>query len=111
MGKELRQRILALFAVLGIAVFFWFSFHQNGTSLSLFAKDFIVTQTVPPEVCQAINPILVILLTPLIMWIFGALSKRGKEISTPKKIAIGMGIASLAFLFLAILSHIKGYPS
>ena len=29
MGKELRQRILALFAVLGIAVFFWFSFHQN----------------------------------------------------------------------------------
>ena len=111
MGKELRQRILALFAVLGIAVFFWFSFHQNGTSLSLFAKDFIVTQTVPPEVWQAINPILVILLTPLIMWIFGALSKKGKEISTPKKIAIGMGIASLAFLFLAILSHIKGYPS
>ena len=45
------------------------------------------------------------------MLIFGALSKRGREISTPRKIAIGMGIAGLAFLFLAIFSFMQGYPS
>ena len=45
------------------------------------------------------------------MAIFGALARRGKEISTPKKIAIGMLIAGLAFVFLAIFSAIKGYPS
>ena len=35
MAKEIKQRMYALFAVLGIAIFFWFSFHQNGTSLSV----------------------------------------------------------------------------
>jgi POT family proton-dependent oligopeptide transporter len=45
------------------------------------------------------------------MAIFGALARRGKEISTPRKIAIGMFIAGLAFLFLAIYSFIVGYPS
>ena len=43
MSKEIKQRMGALFAVLGIAVFFWFSFHQNGTSMSLFARDFTDT--------------------------------------------------------------------
>jgi POT family proton-dependent oligopeptide transporter len=110
-AKEIKQRMYALFAVLGIVIFFWFSFHQNGTSLSLFAKDFVNTSTVPPEVWQAINPFFVIVLTPIIMAIFGALARRGKEISTPRKIAIGMFIAGLAFLFLAIYSFIVGYPS
>ena len=32
-AKEIKQRMYALFAVLGIAIFFWFAFHQNGTSL------------------------------------------------------------------------------
>src|SRR5574344_2410368 len=96
MAKEIKQRIYALFAVLGIAVFFWFSFHQNGQSLSLFARDFVNTSQIAPEIWQAVNPYFVIVLTPLIMILFGALTKRGKEISTPKKIAIGMGIAGLA---------------
>ncbi|MCF0173366.1 MAG: MFS transporter, partial [Bacteroidales bacterium] len=35
MAKEIKQRMAALFAVLGIAVFFWLSFHQNSQSLSV----------------------------------------------------------------------------
>ena len=110
-AKEIKQRLYALFAVLGVVIFFWFSFHQNGTSLSLFAKDFVNTSTVPPEVWQAINPFFVIVLTPVIMAIFASLARRGKEISTPRKIAIGMFIAGLSFLFLAIYSAVVGYPS
>ena len=45
------------------------------------------------------------------MWFFARLARKGKEISTPKKIAIGMGIAGMAYLFLAIYSYIQGYPS
>lgn len=111
MAKEIKQRMYALFAVLGIAVFFWFSFHQNGQSLSVFARDFVNTDSIAPEIWQAVNPFFVIVLTPIIMMIFGALSKRGKEISTPRKIAYGMGIAGLAYLFLAIYSWVAGYPS
>ncbi|MDL2257214.1 peptide MFS transporter [Bacteroidales bacterium OttesenSCG-928-I14] len=111
MAKEIRQRILALFAVLGVAIFFWFSFHQNGTSLSLFARDFVVTSKIPPEVWQAINPFFVIILTPVIIWYFNRLRNKGKEPSTPRKIAIGMGIAALAFIFMMIISKISNYPS
>jgi POT family proton-dependent oligopeptide transporter len=111
MAKEIKQRIFALFAVLGIAVFFWFSFHQNGMSLSLFAKEFVVTSKIPPEIWQAINPFFVIVLTPVIIWIFASMKANGKEPSTPKKIAIGMGIAGIAFLFMAIISQMNAYPS
>ncbi len=111
MAKEIKQRMYALFAVLGIVIFFWFSFHQNGMSLSFFARDFVDSSKVAPEIWQAINPFFVIVLTPVIMAIFAALSRRGKEISTPKKIGIGMLIAGLAFVFLAVFSLIKGYPS
>ncbi len=111
MAKEIKQRMVALFAVLGIVIFFWFSFHQNGTSLSLFARDFVATDTIAPEIWQAVNPFFVIVLTPLVMLLFGALSRRGREISTPKKIAYGMGLAGLAYLFLCIYCYIQGYPS
>lgn len=111
MATEIKQRIYALLAVLGVVIFFWFSFHQNGTSLSLFARDFVDTSSIAPEIWQAVNPFFVIVLTPIVMWIFGSLSARGKEISTPRKIAIGMLIAGIAYLFLAVYSFSMGYPS
>jgi POT family proton-dependent oligopeptide transporter len=111
MANEIKQRLYALFAVLGIVIFFWFSFHQNGQSLSYFARDFVNTDSIAPEIWQALNPFFVIVLTPIIMWIFSALARRGKEISTPRKIAIGMAIAGAAFLFLTIYSYLYNYPS
>ncbi len=111
MAAEIRQRMIALFAVLGIAIFFWFSFHQNGTSMSLFARDFVDTSTIAPEIWQAVNPFFVIVLTPVVMLLFSALSRKGKEISTPKKIALGMGIAGIGYLFLTLYSLYMHYPS
>ena len=104
MAKEIKQRMAALFAVLGIAIFFWLSFHQNGQSLTVFARDFVITDSLPAEIWQALNPLYVIILTPVIMVVFGALARKGKAVSTPRKIAYGMGIAGCAYLFLMILS-------
>ena len=101
----------ALYAVLGIAVFFWFSFHQNAQSLSIFARDFVDTSALPPEILQFINPFFVIVLTPVIMWLFARLTRKGKEISTPKKIALGMFIAACAYLFLIVVAVVHHYPS
>ncbi len=109
--KEIKQRMAALYAVLGVAVFFWFSFHQNGQSLSVFARDFVNNDAIAPEIMQCINPFFVIVLTPIIMFIFAALSRKGKEVSTPKKIAIGMFIAACAYLFLIFISASQSYPS
>ncbi len=110
-AKEIRQRMYALYAVLGIAVFFWFSFHQNGQSLSVFARDFVATDAVPPEIWQCINPFFVIVLTPIIMFIFSALASKGKAISTPKKIAFGMFVTACAYIFLAFVAVAHNYPS
>ena len=105
-AKEVKQRVLALFAVFGVVIFFWFSFHQNGLTLTMFAKDYTLLKigniSFSAEIFQSINPFIVVFLTPVIMWFFGFLNKRGKEPSTPKKIGIGMGIAALAFVLMAV---------
>lgn len=103
-AKEIKQRILALFAVFGVVIFFWFSFHQNGLTLTMFAKDYTLLGGIFPsvEIFQSINPFLVVFLTPLVIVLFSSMAKKGKEPSTPKKIAIGMGIAALAFVIMAL---------
>ncbi len=111
MAKEIKQRLYALFAVLGIAIFFWLSFHQNTQSLKFFASDFVNTSMFPAEIWDSMNPLFVIILTPIIMILFAALARKGKPVSTPRKIAIGMGIAACAYLFLMIFSIMKHYPS
>ena len=111
MAKEIKQRMYALYAVLGIAVFFWFSFHQNAQSLSIFSRDFVDTSAIAPEILQCINPFFVIVLTPIIMLLFARLAMRGREVSTPRKIAIGMFIAACAYIFLIVIASIHNYPS
>lgn len=116
---ETKQRLYALFAVFAVVIFFWFSFHQNGLTLTFFAKDYTnlsqikinlgFTTLQGAEIFQSINPFFVVFLTPVVMGIFGFLRARGKEPSTPRKIGIGMGIAALAYV-LMFLSSI-GLPS
>ena len=163
--SETRQRITALVLVFAVVIFFWMSFHQNGLTLTFFARDytaksiagigtiafnvinlaliivafyalFNVFQSkrgrsriisgglivacmlaiwgiyvgsgsgeemkVGPELYQQFNPFFVVLLTPVSLAIFGALAKRGKEPSAPFKIGLGMIIAALGFLVMAI---------
>ena len=116
---EIRQRIYALFAVFAVVIFFWFSFHQNGVTLTLFANDYTrldgmaldlgFTKFIGAELFQTFNPLFVVLLTPVVIGFFGWLKAKGKEPSIPKKIGIGMGIAALAFLLMTICS--LGLPS
>jgi POT family proton-dependent oligopeptide transporter len=111
-AKEVAQRMYALLAVFGVVIFFWFSFHQNGLTLTMFARDYtdlsLLVFTIGgitfkgAEVFQAMNPIFVVGLTPVLVGIFGWLRTKNMEPSTPKKIAIGMGIASLGFVVMVI---------
>ena len=111
-AQEIRQRIYALFAVFAVVIFFWMSFHQNGYSLTYFAKDYVNLSTIKidlgftvikgAEIFQAVNPLFVVLLTPIVMSIFGSLAKKGKEPSAPRKIAYGMLVAALGFLIMFV---------
>ncbi len=42
--KETKDRLVALFLVFVVVIFFWMAFHQNGATLTLFARDFTDTQ-------------------------------------------------------------------
>lgn len=52
------------------------------------------------ELYQSINPFWVVVLTPLVVGVFGFLRRRGKEPSTPTKIAIGLVITALSALVM-----------
>lgn len=105
-AKEIKQRLYALFAVFAVVIFFWFSFHQNGLTLTLFAQDYtrltLFGMPISAELFQSMNPFCVVFLTPIIIWVFSVLRKKDREPSTPKKIAIGMGIAALAYVLMAV---------
>jgi POT family proton-dependent oligopeptide transporter len=45
--KEERVRITALVLVFFVVIFFWMSFHQNGLTLTLFARDYTAKQVGP----------------------------------------------------------------
>ena len=103
---EVRQRIFALFAVFAVVIFFWFSFHQNGLTLTFFARDYTLLKigslNITAELFQSVNPFCVVFLTPIIIAFFSWLRAKGIEPSTPKKIAIGMFIASLGFVVMVL---------
>lgn len=104
--KEVKQRLYALFAVYGVVIFFWFSFHQNGLTLTYFARDYTLLELgswkLSAEIFQSMNPFFVVFLTPLVLALFGWLKNKGMEPSTPKKIAIGMAIAGLGYLLMTL---------
>ena len=163
--KEEKPRVVALTLVFVVVIFFWMSFHQNGLTWTLFARDYTDTLVGPvtnlffnvwsmlsvigviagclllffnknnklkitggvmfavfgylvyyfasnagaenkisPEVFQSFNPLFIVVLTPLVMGFFAWLNKRGKEPSSPRKIGIGMIIASLGFVLILIAS-------
>ncbi len=71
---------------------------QKGQSLLLFST----------ELYQSINPFWVVLLTPVVVGLWGFLRKRRKEPSTPAKIALGLFITGLSTLVMvAAVSSIQ----
>ena len=59
-----------------------------------------ISNDIQPEIFQSFNPLFIVSLTFLVMGVFTWLANRGKEPSTPRKIGIGMIIASFGFLIM-----------
>ena len=66
---------------------------------------------VDAPIFQQFNPFYVVALTPVSMAIFGALAKRGKEPSAPRKIAYGMMVAAIGFVVMAFGSQGLNTPN
>lgn len=59
---------------------------------------------VDAPIFQQFNPFFVVALTPVSMAIFGALSRKGKEPSAPRKIGLGMLVAAGGFILMMFAS-------
>ena len=42
---ETKERIMCLCLVMAVVVFFWMAFHQNGLTLTFFARDYTATSS------------------------------------------------------------------
>ena len=93
------KRVMALIVIFIIVIVFWMVFHQNGSTLTYFADD-NTDWNVTGTISNSINAFWVLVLTFPLVWFWGWLDRRGKEPSTPTKMAFGMTLTGLSFLVL-----------
>jgi dipeptide/tripeptide permease len=54
------------------------------------------------------NPFFVVICTPLVVWFFATMSKKGMAVSTARKIFLGMVITAVSLLVVALGSYLGG---
>lgn len=102
-----KKRVVAIFIFFFFAIFFFAGFEQAGSSLTLYAENYINRTvdlpffgsfTIPTSAFQSVNPFFIICLAPLfaIFW----MSKIGQRITTPVKMGGGMVILGIGFFFM-----------
>jgi len=93
------RRVGALIVIFLIVIVFWMVFHQNQITLTYWAND-NTDWNVTGIISNSINPGWVLLLTFPLVWFWQWLDRRGKEPSTPTKMAIGMCLTGLSFFIM-----------
>lgn len=109
-GRQALARIGALFVFVSV---FWALFDQSGSSWVLQAErmnrtlelPLVGSVTVLPAQVQAINPFLIIVLTPLFSWRVYPFFERRGLLSTRAKIGCGMVLAGCSFMLVALAQH------
>lgn len=98
--------VLVLFI---FSVVFWSAFEQQPTSLNLFARDFtdrtLFGWEVPASWFQSVESLFVVLCAPMLAAMWMALGRRGQDLSSPAKFAIGLAFAGVGFLLMLAASH------
>jgi len=105
-----KKRIGLIFILLIACAMFWSGFEQAGTSLNLFAKYLtdrhVFGWEAPASWLQAVNPIFIILLSPVfgVLWI--QLAKRNLQPSSPLKFALGLIFLGLGFYVMVVAAKL-----
>ena len=100
--KQEEHRVLVRLSGLFIlVVFFWSVFDQSYSTWTLFARDYLVLDVslfswswhVPPDAIQSLNPVLIVLFTPLFAWIWSRTDRdETHRLPSPRKMLIGFGL-------------------
>ncbi len=101
--KQTRERVVALIMVFAVVIFFWMAFHQNGQSLTWFARDY-TQSTVAGWPKLGFNIWILALLAASIYTLFGAFQSE----RTQSKLICGL--VTLA-LWAGAFALYKGMPA
>ena len=103
-----KQKVVVIFVVSFFVVFFWSAFEQAGASLTFFASENTQRDLgfyeVPASFFQSLNSIYVVTLAPIVAWMWLKLGKL--EPASPYKMAIGLMLLALGYLWIA--TGVKG---
>jgi POT family proton-dependent oligopeptide transporter len=103
-SKSSSLRMLVALALMLEAVIFFTLYQQMPTSLNLFAVNNVIPNflgiTIDAQSFQALNPIWIVLMSPVLAHFYGKLNKKGILFSIPYKFALGMTMCAMSFLIL-----------
>ena len=106
--KDIKR--IAYIGILSIfVIFFWMGFEQAGGSLTLFANNSVDRNflgfVIPASFFQSINPLIIILIGPMIanFWLSVDLSK--SKINTSQKMGLGLLLLASGFFLIMLVNN------
>ena len=95
--KQTKDRIVALVFVFAVVIFFWMAFHQNGSSLTYFARDYTETSVSGPlRIGFNIWPLLLIAVSVYTLFgIFQSESRKGSALCIASTLLLWGGAYAL----------------
>ena len=97
--EQAKKRVTALVVIFSVVIFFWMAFHQNGLTLTFWARDATAT-SLNPELFQTVNPFFILIFTPLLVGFWNILRRKTLEPSTAAKLGIGMLLTASCYLIM-----------
>jgi len=113
-GKVSRDKVIAMLLLFLFNILFWMFFEQAGSSFNFLAENIVNRKMFggwefPVGWFQSVNPVAIVLMAPIVAWIWGALARKGAEPSIPRK--FGLGLLGNAFAFLLLMYALKSLVS
>ena len=101
--------IFALMVLVVVNALFWSVYEQQGNTLQIFADRnadwHVFGFEMPSTWFQAVNPMLIFALTPLLINFWGTQSRKGTEPGSITKMAMGCVLLGVSFLPLVYIAH------
>jgi POT family proton-dependent oligopeptide transporter len=113
LSRSERQRVVALMALCALNVVFWAVYEQQGNTMQSWADERtlwprVLGFTIPSTWFQSMNPLLIILLAPLLDLYWDRQARRGAEPASVSKMAIGCALLGVSFVVMLVGSQVLG---
>ena len=106
--KDIKR--IAYIGILSIfVIFFWVGFEQAGGSLTLFANNSVDRNflgfVIPASFFQSINPLIIILIGPMIANFWLSVDRSKNKINTSQKMGLGLLLLASGFFLIMIVNN------